>query len=69
MAVSAQQGQNVYKEATTLQERGVGTEGRQLQFLEEGKQKKVKDLGPKACPWTGRGGQRSPLHSYSVLVF
>lgn len=44
MAVSAQQGQNVYKEATALQERGVGTKGGQLQFLEENKQKRVKDL-------------------------
>lgn len=34
LAVAAQQGQDVHKEPPALQERGVGSEGRQLQFLE-----------------------------------
>lgn len=66
MAVSAQQGENVYKEPTALQERGVGTKGGQLQFLEDSEQRKVKDMetrGLPAClPVDWRGGQRFPLH-------
>lgn len=35
LAVAAQQGQGVHKEPAALQERGVGSEGGQLQFLEQ----------------------------------
>lgn len=63
MAVSAQQGQNVYKESTALQERGVGTEGGQLQFLKDGEQRRVKDTETGGClPVDWRGGQRFPVH-------
>ena len=39
LAVAAQQGQDVNKEPAALQERGVGSEGRQLQLLEQAGQK------------------------------
>lgn len=39
LAVAAQQGQDIHKEPPALQERGVGPEGRQLQFLERAVQK------------------------------
>lgn len=35
LAVTAQQGQDIHKEATALQEWGVGTEGGQLQLLQD----------------------------------
>lgn len=50
MAMSAQQGQNVYKEPTVLQEWGVGSEGGQLQFLKEGEQRKVKETETQGLP-------------------
>lgn len=56
MAVSAQQGQNVYKESTALQERGVGTEGGQLQFLKDGEQRRVKDTETRGLPACGLAG-------------
>lgn len=52
LAVAAQQGQDVNKETAALQEWGVGSEGRQLQFLEqEGHRGGGSGLPPGSLQW------------------
>lgn len=60
LAVAAQQGQDVHKEPAAFQERRVGSEGGQLQFLEQAGQKGRgrSGLPPESlgCPRKARGG-------------
>lgn len=72
VTVSAQQGQHVYEEPSALQERGVGAEGGQLQFLEEdGEQRRLEDMEIRrpgaACLWTGGAGNDLPGHPRSFV--
>ena len=48
LAVAAQQGQDVDEEPAALQERGVGSEGGQLQLLEQVGQKRESGLPPRS---------------------